>query len=97
MKILKKNTLEDGSTMQLEDWSEDYSFMPYGRTIAIYQKSKASIDGQFSPKLNKSYRFQFDFNNKEDAEKAYNELLSGMKDPIDYKNYISNRDLAICL
>ena len=70
MKVLKKGAMSDGTKIQIEEWSEDYSFMPYGRTIGVYAKSKMSHEGSFTPKGNEIYRFEFDFNSNKENVKA---------------------------
>lgn len=61
MKVLQKGIMPNGTVIQIEEWNENYSFMPYGGTIASYPKSKVSHEGSFAPKGNETYRFQFDF------------------------------------
>lgn len=61
MKVLKTGKSAGGVDIQIEEWSENYSFMPYGSTLAFYPKSKATHKGQFAPKAGESYRFSFSF------------------------------------
>lgn len=85
MKILDKGKMINNTVIQIEDWSEDYKFMPYGSIIAAYPISKHSLDGQFSPKRGRSFRFQIDFNSYEEAKEVFNKLVTGKKSLTDYK------------
>lgn len=61
MKVLKTGKSAGGVDIQIEEWHENYSFMPYGSTLAFYPESKATHKGQFAPKAGESYRFSFEF------------------------------------
>lgn len=50
MEILKTGTMPDGTHVQLEEWKDDYDFMPYGNVVASYPKSKMIHEGRYSPK-----------------------------------------------
>lgn len=97
MKILNKAVLPNGTNIQIEEWSEDYSFYPYGATLATYPKSKVNIDGQFAPKWNKTFRCDFKFNNHEEALQAYNDLILGNKVLSDYANYLDDKKHLQCI
>ena len=97
MKILKTGTMKDGTDIQIEEWNEDYSFMPYGNTLATYPKSKVSQEGPYAPKANERYRFDFEFNSHEEAETAYNELIEGTKTLSDFKNQLRNMKYQDCI
>ena len=85
MKVLKKGKLQDGTDIQIEEWNESYNFMPYASTIASYPLSKISINGQFVPKVNEKYRFQFDFKSEKEADIVFNNLITGKNTLSDYK------------
>lgn len=91
MQILEKGITPNNINIQIEDWSKDYSFMPYGATIGTYPISKQSLQGSFSPKLGRSFRFQLVFKNHEQVQQAYKQLLSGEKVLNDFKEYHSGR------
>ncbi len=97
MKVLKRGTMPDGTKIQIEEWKENYSFMPYGSTIASYPVSKMSHEGQYSPKGNSVYRFQFDFKSNEETEQAYNSLTNGNKCLLDYKENLYTKEYADCI
>lgn len=97
MKILQEGTMPDGTHIQIEEWNENYSFMPYGSTIASYPKAKVSHPGSFSPKGNEIYRFQFDFASQEEAFNAFSDLLTGNKVLSDFKSKMYNPKYADCI
>lgn len=98
MKVLEKGLMPDGTVIQIEEWNEDYSFMSYGSTIASYPKSKQTMDGSYSPNRNQSYRFQFDFNSYETTKEAFETLLNGSMQLLDYQNnYNGKREYLECL
>ena len=71
MKVLKTGKSADGSDMLIEEWHENYSFMPYGSTLAFYSISKATHEGPFAPKKGERYRFSFIFPDHEKADTAF--------------------------
>lgn len=97
MKILKRGFTPSGTAIQIEDWSEDYPSMPYGRTLASYPKSKTSHEGPYAPKGNQVYRFEFDFASNDDAEGAFDSLVSGARVLADYKDHLYRKEYADCI
>jgi len=97
MKILEKGIMPNGTKIQIEEWNENYSFMPYGRTLASYPKSKVSHKGPFSPKGNVVFRCEFDFKSHEEAKEAFNELLAGTKELVDFKENLYYPKYADCI
>jgi hypothetical protein len=97
MKVLEKGTMPDGTAIQIEEWNETYSFMPFGNVLASYPKSKVSHEGGFAPKGNETYRFSFDFKSNDEAKKAFEELELGTKVLADYKELISIPKYADCI
>lgn len=87
MKVLRTGTAADGTAMQIEEWSENYSFMAYGATLAFYRESKATHTGSYAPKAGVKSRFSFDFKNNEQAEQAFSDLAAGTKDFKDFLEY----------
>ncbi|PTY77233.1 hypothetical protein B5V89_15255 [Heyndrickxia sporothermodurans] len=86
MEVLEKGMMLDGTLIQIEEWSTDYSFMPYGSTLASYPKSKQTLDGSFSPNRNERFRFELTFKSYEDTKKAFDKLINGEKQLNDYEN-----------
>lgn len=97
MKVLLKGVMPNGTPIQIEEWHENYDFMPYGRTLASYPKSKASHDGSFSPSKNQTYRFAFDFASHEEAKEAFASLMNGSKQLADFKGKMYFPEYADCL
>lgn len=98
MEIMQKGKLPNGTNIQIEDWSKDYSFKSYGSTIAAYPISNHSLDGQFSPKKGRSFRFQLDFKNYEEAQEAFKKLVSGERTLKDYSsNFRGNEEEFDCI
>lgn len=97
MKVLKTDIMPDGTQIQVEEWNENYSFMPYGSTIASYPKSKMSHEGCFAPKGNEIYRFSFNFNSSEEADQIFFELVKGQKVLADLRQYMYDPKYADCL
>jgi hypothetical protein len=97
MKVLKTGTMPNGTPIQIEEWKENYDFMPYGDTIASYPKSKASHEGSFAPKGNEVYRFDFKFDSTGECEAAFNSLLTGEKVLTDYRDNLYYPKYADCI
>lgn len=87
MKVLKVGKSANGVDIQIEEWHENYSFMPYGSKLAFYPESKATHKGRFAPKAGESYRFSFDFPSNEEAEAAFIALENGSSVFTDYLEY----------
>ena len=87
MKVLKKGKSANGVNIQIEEWHENYSFMPYGSTLAFYPESKATHKGSYAPKAGEIYRFSFAFPSNEEAEAAFTALESGSSIFTDYLKY----------
>lgn len=97
MKVLQKGKMQDGTHIQIEEWNEDYNFMPYADTLASYPLSKTTIQRQFAPKAGEKYRIAFNFESAEETQKAFNNLLTGEKILSDYKENISDLRYKDCI
>jgi hypothetical protein len=86
VKILEEGIMPDGTPIRIEEWSESYSFMPYGSTIA-----------RFAPKGGEIYRFEFNFNTPEETKQAFDNLLSGIKTLADYSANLSKKEYSDCI
>jgi hypothetical protein len=78
MKVLEKAYTPDGILIQLEDWSENYSFMNT-YNIGAYPKAKNSSKYQW---IKAGYEFRLDihgFNSNEEAEQVFNDLITGKR------------------
>lgn len=81
IRVLKRGMTPDLIEIQIEDWSKDYSFMPYGRTIAIYPKNR----------YNKKFRAEEDFKRHEEAERVFKNLVLGINTLADF-NFTSKHN-----
>lgn len=105
MEIIKKGKMIDGTKIQIENWNNSYpNTFEKNSTIACYPVAKNSIPARWCnvyPERGKSFRYELQFKNEEEAEKNYNKLLVGEKKLIDYiNNYsgsINKEDLRMCL
>jgi hypothetical protein len=97
MKVLEKGIMTNGTKIQIEEWNENYSFISYGNTLAIFTVSQTSHNGSYSPKRNQNYRFDFRFNNNDESKQAFNELLKGTKQLIDFKENLLDKEYADCI
>ncbi|MEC0237772.1 hypothetical protein P4H71_25990 [Paenibacillus kribbensis] len=93
MKVLKTGAMPDGTKIQIEDWSGDYSFHGFGDVIACYAISKATHDGQYAPKAGVRYRFSFRFSGEAEVVGIFSGLinreleLATLKDRMDNPKY----------
>lgn len=90
MKIIKKSKMQDGTTIQIEDWSETYPSLMNPFTIGSYPIAKESIDGSFSPKRGERFRLEMDFSTMEEAKEIFMRLESGMLHLKDLKDKFTN-------
>ncbi|WP_373262020.1 hypothetical protein [Hungatella hathewayi] len=47
MEVIEKGNAPDGTRIQIEDWSMNYSSYPRKSTIGFYPKAKHSLDGKY--------------------------------------------------
>ena len=95
MQVIEKGIMPDGTKIQIEDWSNGYSFHSKNSTIAFYPKAVNSI--YKSPELRHPYpergetfRATLDFAEEEAAREAFQSMVNGSKIYMDYiENYSS--------
>lgn len=76
MKIIKKSTMADGTTIQIEDWKDTYELMNI-YSIATYPKAKNSSKYGFIEN-NKNFRLELTrFESNEQVEKVFKQLEDG--------------------
>lgn len=97
MNVIKKGIMPDETHIQIEDWHNNYDFIPFGSTLASYPKSKVSRDGAFAPKGNEPYRFSFQFKSSVEADAVFQSLLSGESTLADYKSNMIEEKYADCI
>lgn len=97
MKILQVGTMPCGTSVQLEHWESDTHLNISVDKVAAYPKALESLSGQFAPKRGRSFRLAIDFDSKEEAAQAYEEIKAGKKQLLDYKNKFQNKEFIICI
>lgn len=97
MIILQKGRMPDGTAIQIEDWSEDYSFFEYGSTIGAYPISKMGYSEQFKPRKGKTFRVQYDFKDEVEASQTFSELIKGTKTLKDIEKYLCDKRYKDCI
>lgn len=97
MKVIEVGKMPDGTKVQIEDWHEDYEFCEGGSIIGAYPVAKLSLDGQFAPVKNKTFRLALHFDNAEQAKQSFDKLRNGEMSLIDYKDHVNNKKLLECL
>lgn len=98
MNILKTSKTPDGTDIQIEDWSDNYSFHDYGDTIAAYPISKWNDDySPFSPKAGKKFRAEFTFSSSQMAKDVFEELESGTIEIEDLTEFMADYRHRKCL
>ena len=84
MKVIRRDKMPNGIDIQQEDWSMNYCFYAPKSTIAIYPvsmkicKEKNIVNGE-------KFRLSLDFDNEEQANKCYENLINGTSKISDYK------------
>ena len=74
MKVLQRGQMPDGTEIQIEEWSENYSFYAYGSMVAAYPKNR----------YGEKVRANKTFESAEEAEEAFNALKNGDKTLADF-------------
>lgn len=74
MKVLQRGQMPDGTDIQIEEWSENYSFYAYGSMVAAYPKNR----------YGEKVRANKTFESAEEAEKAFLALKNGDKTLADF-------------
>ena len=96
MKIIRKGTTPNGTHIQIEDWSENYTFHNKNATIGFYPMALENIYREDKPhwtpypKRGETFRASFDFNTEEEALEAFDSLQSGEKSFMDFLDNYSN-------
>lgn len=106
MKVIKRGVMPDktitheATNIQIEDWSEDYSFYNFCETVAAYPVAKDSIRderGSYYPEAHRKFRLEINFETSEKAEEAFNNLISGKSQLKDYAKYFRHPIYVNCL
>lgn len=97
MIIIKKGFMPDTTSIQIEDWSEDYYFHNESDTLAAYPTATRDIPGTWAPKRGKRFRLEMTFKSKEVTEQAFDDLIHGRKALTDYVANMRHPEYAECL
>lgn len=74
MKVLQRGQMPDGTSVQIEEWSENYSIYAYGSMVAAYPRNR----------FDEKFRASKTFESAEEAEKAFAALKNGDKTLADF-------------
>lgn len=90
MKVIRRDKMPNGTDIQQEDWSMNYSFYAPKSTIAVYPLAIMTNESGLIGRGDK-FRLELDFNSEKEANKCYENLISGKSKINDYKeNGIKN-------
>ena len=90
MQIIKKGTTPDGTSLQIEDWSEDYTSYNKNATISFYPMAQENIYREDKPhwtpypKRGETFRASFNFDTEAEALEAFVLLENGCRFFMDY-------------
>ena len=85
MEVIERAVMPDGTDIQIEDWSKDYSCFAECGTIATYPIAKQTARNLLEyPRRNETFRLDIQFKNKDEARKCFEQLKSGEKQIIDF-------------
>lgn len=97
VEVLEVGEMTCGTKIQLEDWHNDFDFLPKASTLAAYPVSKIDVDGQFAPKKGRKLRVSFNFESEMEARQAFRELARGVKQLLDFSEFINDPRKIECL
>jgi hypothetical protein len=86
MKVLERAKTPEGMDIQIEDWKNDYSFVKT-LWLGIYPIAKNTGSGYFDPRKGEAFRAAIeDFNNDNEVNELYNNLIEGKINLYDLSN-----------
>lgn len=88
MKVILKSQMPDGTRIQINDWSEDYSCFAESSEISTYPIAKMTSKDGFI-REGRSFRCGFNFDNADQTLEAFQQLESGEKT---LEDFIGNID-----
>ena len=100
MKIIRKGTTPNGTHIQIEDWSENYTSHNKNATIGFYPMALENIYREDKPhwtpypKRGETFRASLDFNTEEEALEAFVLLENGCREFTDYINNYSDNVIS---
>lgn len=84
MKVIRRDKMPNGTDIQQEDWSMDYDCFSPKSTIAVYPVA-IMTNGSGLIGRGDRFRLTLDFDTEEQANKCYENLISGKAKINDYK------------
>lgn len=96
MQIIERGIMQDGTKIQIEDWSNDYNFHKKNSTVAFYPMAINSIYNNPKsrhpyPERGETFRASLDFDSEESARDAFQSMVNGSKTYMEYlENYSSH-------
>ena len=86
MQVIERAKTPNGIDIQIEDWHKDYNFIAEASTIATYPRAKKTNykSPLRYPELDKKFRLELRFDNKEQAKQCFDNLKNGTKTIKDY-------------
>ena len=105
MEVIKRSSTLKGVKIQIENWSKDYpNTYKENSTIALYPKSKVDVENNwcnYHPRVGESFRVSLNFNDEMECKNAFNLLVEGKRDIIDfiekYRGNLSKENLIRCI
>ena len=90
MKILQKTTMPNGTKIQLEDWSNTYSFYKHPVLVAYPISTKTSL----WRKEGFTFRMELDsnWNSQEEIKEAFNKLQEGVINLFDLQDHFRREE-----
>ena len=89
MKVLERATTPNDIDIQIEDWSQDYSFHKFGDVVATYPKATYTANNRLEyPRFKETFRLEFNCEDDAQAREVFNNLKNGTKTLLDYSNFV---------
>lgn len=88
MKVLERAITPNGVNIQIEDWSQNYSFFKFGNIVATYPKATQTASNGYYPKFKETFRLEFWCENCIQTKEIFEALKNGTKTLKDYASFI---------
>lgn len=87
MKIITEGKMPDGTHIQLEDWRTSFpEFKSMWNTIGAYPRSLKNSGRLFGPRRGEEFRLDMKFESAAEALEAYEKLVRGDAELLDYRD-----------
>lgn len=77
MNIIKSGKTPDGHNLVIEEWKYPESTSMDCYLVVAHTPSKMSFEGSFTPKIGRTWRWEFKVSSLEEAEEIYAKLEEG--------------------